>query len=223
MQGVPDIDPALRAEALTVAEATMRRVRGNVERITDRLRAWDYPFDGFQPSWAPPSVEVSAEITRIEAAVAGPVPMTLRAFWSVVGSVYWKFTGDGTVDDVWRGLPLREADPFCLDGARTAWWCIDEWQQEVEASHPEVVGPTLLQLAPDYLHKANISGGMPYGFSVPNAEVDAVLEHEEHALPFVNYRRLCFQWGGFPRLERVELTLEGRRTLEHLQRGLEPF
>ena len=217
------VDPALRAEALAVAEAAMRRVRGNVERITARLRAWDYPFDGFQPPWSPPSSEVGAEIERIEAAVAGPVPATLRAFWSVVGSVYWKFTENDAVDDMWRGLRLREADPFCLDGAGTAWWCIHEWQKEVEASHPEVVGPALLQLAPDYLHKANISGGMPYGFSVPNAEVDAALEHEEHALPFVDYLRLCFRWGGFPRLERVELTPEGRKTLDHLKHGLEPF
>jgi hypothetical protein len=64
---------------------------------------------------------------------------------------------------------------------------------------------------------------MPYGFSVPNAEVDAVLEHEEHALPFVDYLRLCFRWGGFPRLERADLDAQGRLTLEHLQRGIEPF
>jgi hypothetical protein len=216
-------DPALHAEALAVADATMRRVRRNVELITERLRRWGYPFDGFHPPWAPPSASVSAEIARIEAAVVGPVPTTLRAFWSVVGSVYWKFTEDDAVDDVWRGLLLREADPLCLDGAGTAWWCIEEWQQKIEASHPEVVGPALLQLAPDYLHKANISGGMPYGFSVPNAEMDAVFEYEEHALPFVDYLRLCFHWGGFTRLERTDLTAEGKVTLEELRRDLERF
>jgi len=191
--------------------------------VTERLRRWGYPFDGFQPPWAPPSADVQSEIARIESAVAGAVPTTLRAFWTVVGSVYWKFTEDDAVGDVWRGLPLREADPFCLDGAGTSWWCIEQWQQEVAGSHPEVVGPAVLQLAPDYLHKANISGGPPYGFSVPNGEVDAIFECEEHRLPFVEYLRLCFRWGGFPRLERVELAPEGRQTLEELRSGLEPF
>jgi hypothetical protein len=50
-----------------------------------------------------------------------------------------------------------------------------------------------------------------------------VLEHEEHALPFVDYLRLCFRWGGFPRLERADLDAKGRLTLEHLRRGIEPF
>jgi hypothetical protein len=53
--------------------------------------------------------------------------------------------------------------------------------------------------------------------------MDPVLEYEEHALPFVDYLRLCFRWGGFPRLEREELTTEGRMTLEELQRDLERF
>jgi hypothetical protein len=216
-------DAALRAEALALADATMRRVRRNVELITERLRDWDYPFDDYQPAWAPPSTTVSAEIARIESAVGGPVPMTLRAFWNIVGSVNWKFTDDEAFGDVWCGLPLREADPLCLDGPGTAWWCVDEWKQELEESHPEVVGPALLQLAPDYLHKANISGGMPYSFSVPNAEFDAVLEHEAHKLPFVEYLRLCFRWGGFPRLEHELLSVQGRVTLEALCRDLEPF
>jgi hypothetical protein len=201
----------------------MRRVRQNVEVIADRLHRSAYPFDDFQPAWAPRSATLSTEIERIESAVGCPVPLTLRAFWTVVGGVYWKFTEDDAIDDFWRGLPLRTADPLCLDAAGTAWWCITEWQEHVAASHAEVVGPAQLHLAPNYLHKANISGGPAYCFSIPNGEVVAVLEHEAHALPFVEYLRRCFRWAGFPRLGGVELSAEGRRTLEQLSRGLEPF
>jgi hypothetical protein len=102
--------------------------------------------------------------------------------------------------------------PLCINGADEAWGCIEEWQQEVEASHREVVGPPRLDLAPDYLHKANISGGEPYGFTLGIDEVDPIFEDEEHALPFVDYLRLCFRLGGFPRLERVEFGDEGRST-----------
>jgi hypothetical protein len=31
----------------------------------------------------------------------------------------------------------------------------------------------------------------------PNEDVDAEFENEAHALPFVDYLRLCFRWGGF--------------------------
>ena len=154
-------DDDLRAEALAVAEATMRRVRCNVERVTERLRTLQYPFDGFSPPWAPPGSNAAALIQRIERAAGATVPATLCAFWTVVGSVYWKFTEREDVADMWRGLPLRKADPLCINGVDAAWWCIEEWQQEVEASHRKVVGPPRLDLAPDYLHKANISGGEP--------------------------------------------------------------
>jgi hypothetical protein len=77
-----------------------------------------------------------------------------------------------------------------------------------------------LDLAPDYLHKANISGGAPYAITAPNDAADAILENEEHALPFVEYLRLCFEWGGFPRLQRVPLSEESRRFLDGLRRDL---
>ncbi len=56
----------------------------------------------------------------------------------------------------------------------------------------------VLDLAPDYLHKAEISGGPPYGLLVPNDGIDGLLLGERHQTTFVNYLRICFGWGGFP-------------------------
>lgn len=61
--------------------------------------------------------------------------------------------------------------------------------------------PFELQLAPDYLHKANISGGVPYSVQLPFSGIDPIFANERHKLPFVDYLRLCFRWGGFPLLE----------------------
>ncbi|MDQ3641955.1 MAG: hypothetical protein M3450_10985, partial [Actinomycetota bacterium] len=47
-------------------------------------------------------------------------------------------------------------------------------------------GPFTIDVAPDFLHKANISGGPPYGLEVPNSGTDGVLLWERHQTTFVN-------------------------------------
>ena len=59
-------------------------------------------------------------------------------------------------------------------------------------------GAFVVDLAPDYLHKANVSGGAPYAMAVPNEGVDGLFLWERHQTTFVNYVRICFSWGGFP-------------------------
>lgn len=86
-----------------------------------------------------------------------------------------------------------------------------------------VIGPLDLDLAPDYLHKADISGGAPYGIRLPNASADALFENEVHGLHFVPYLRLCFRWAGFPGLSVALPTPKLTSFLESMRRGLEPF
>lgn len=59
-----------------------------------------------------------------------------------------------------------------------------------------------IEFAPDYLHKANISGDAPYGIEVPNSAVDGLVLGEVHQTTFVNYLRIAFQWAGFPGWDR---------------------
>ena len=57
-------------------------------------------------------------------------------------------------------------------------------------------------LAPDDLHKDNVSGGDPYGLELPNPSADFPLMYERHNSLFVPYLRLAIlRWGGFPGLE----------------------
>ena len=59
--------------------------------------------------------------------------------------------------------------------------------------------PTLfcLPLSPDRLHKANVSGGGPYGVVVPDGCVDGLWVGET-TMPFVAYLNHVFSHGGFP-------------------------
>jgi hypothetical protein len=99
----------------------------------------------------------------------------------------------------------------------------EEWEDQRSGVDPEIAGPFSLDLAPDYLHKANISGGAPYGIELPFLGADPVFANEAHELPFVDYLRLCFRWAGFPRLERHADRPDVREFLEVMREGLEPF
>ena len=50
--------------------------------------------------------------------------------------------------------------------------------------------------------------------------MDALLENERHGLPFVDYLRLAFQWGGFPGFESAGRML---KEVEFLNDGLLTF
>ena len=61
-----------------------------------------------------------------------------------------------------------------------------------------------IAIAPDDLHKANISGGAPYEIAIPDLRADGELVNERHRLFFVDYLRLCFEFGGFPGYDGAE-------------------
>jgi hypothetical protein len=94
--------PPLYADALAVAQATMRRVRHNLEVLIPRLRRLNYAFGGRffaamtpdeeaearrqAPFLALPGPQTPVRLAELEA-VVGPLPLSLRAFYEVVGSV----------------------------------------------------------------------------------------------------------------------------------------
>lgn len=77
--------------------------------------------------------------------------------------------------------------------------------------------PYRLELAPDDLHKANISGGDPYYCEVPDPAADVTFHDSEKHL-FVQYLRRAFRWGGFPGWEHDPRCPE--REIAHLAEGL---
>jgi hypothetical protein len=62
--------------------------------------------------------------------------------------------------------------------------------------------PYLVPIAPDDVHKDNVSGGMWYNLSVPAIADDPPLNDERHRTTFVSYLELAVRWGGFPGLDR---------------------
>lgn len=200
-------------EVERVVLEAMTRARSNVTILIERLRAQGYRFgdpwneDGAREPLAPPDEHTTTFVAWLEERF-GPLPLTVRTWIEVVGDV--SFLG---VHPEWPRDLI--SDPLVVEFEYKSWpWAKrdrafarthfeserEAWEDSAQDG-PECAGAFALDVAPDALHKANISGGAPYGVLVPDASVDATFRFDDGLLlPFVAYLRLAFRCGGFPGL-----------------------
>ena len=193
----------LREEALAVACELMKRVRANVDALREVLRRAGAELPGEAPRAR--DAQLAPLVTRF-----GPLPVALEALWRVVGSIDLRPAGGCSLEA--DGLRLIALDPLALCGVGELSGAIEGYDDHVVASHVEIVGPFEAALAPDFLHKQDISGGPPYSVELPprdlSAAVDPELDFERHNARLVDYLRICIRWGGFPGLEVGHRPLE---------------
>ncbi|MFO0590352.1 MAG: hypothetical protein U0441_22610 [Polyangiaceae bacterium] len=202
---------ALRAEAAAVARATMERVAHNIKLLAERLTSMKYGPEGSFVT--PPSPAALAEADKHH----GPLPISLHAFYEIVGGVGF----DRDLDGIEKShLALASADPLVVLPIEDATAWLGSPGKGLDADRdPEA--PRFLVLAPDRLGKTRASGGSPYTMKLPSRAADAFVLHERHDLPFVAYLRLAMTWGGFPDLERAPR--KPRTLLAKLTKDLLPF
>ncbi|MBZ9750157.1 hypothetical protein K7W42_04690 [Deinococcus sp. HMF7604] len=198
--------PSILPEAAAVARETMRRARANIQTLLPQLRALGYRFGtfsggGFTPTrpYSPPSKTSLLQLKRLDR-LAGPLPLSLQAWYEVVGSVH--LVGQAPWGDT--AVP---ADAVVVDPVHSVLYFVREWLEEFGSVPPEercTFDPCLAaEFAPDEWHKDDTSGGPPYAIHLPNASADARVEYEWHNTTFVSYLRECFACGGFPGLARL--------------------
>jgi hypothetical protein len=214
----------LRMEALALGHETMKRVAQAADVVANRLakRGWQALSGALRTT---PHREDSRIVARIEAITGAPLPPSLLAFWEVVGGIdfVWNYQQRAAPPDLDVGVDLDQMDPLAVEPPRTVSYLFEEWEDACSGVDAELIDPFHLDLAPDYLHKADISGGAPYGIELPFAGADPVFVNEAHELPFVDYLRLAFRWGGFPRLERHADRPDVQAFVAEMSRDLEPF
>jgi hypothetical protein len=178
---------ALR-DAQAVARETMRRARANVELLVDELPSLGWVFE--DEPLRPPEADAVAELDRLES-VLGILPLALRAWFEEVGQV--NLAGR---HPAW---PDEYPDPLVVD-APFDHVLLEHEEWLAERGDPLNDGPSSfeLPLAPDYLHKADVSGGPPYALVVPNPAADGLLLWERHQTTLVSYLRIAFAAGGMP-------------------------
>jgi hypothetical protein len=188
-------DESIFADACAVVAETMRRARANVEVLVDELRARGYRYAddaGGAPPFEPPATDIAGRLDDLERRI-GMIPLALRGWYEHVGRVNLA----GSFPDE----TYRYTDPLVVDApVEFVTSEFEEW--EANRGTAWDTGRFTIDLAPDWLHKANVSGGGPYAVEIPNSGVDGLLLAEPHLTTFVNYLRIAFAWSGFPGWER---------------------
>lgn len=187
------------ADALAVAYETMRRVRENARTVTVRLKAPGYK-KGLGKVHEPPTAASRMPIPRIEQ-IAGGLPLSIRAFFDVVGAVNW-MEHDAAMEP--RKGPM---DPDPLVVISTGF----------ELARCEEEGRGSILIKPKELCSRD---SRAYELEVPNLGADGKLLNQRHDVYFVEYLRLAFRFGGFPGYDGIDRP-PGR--LARLSAGLVEF
>lgn len=182
-------DAAIVEEAEAVADATMQRARTNVERLLHLLPKAGYVFapGDEAKTFVPPSPTISDEIVALEARI-GPLPLSLRSWFLHVGEVNLIGTNDTWGFQYTDPLVVQAPVDFILSEHAS-------WEEDQGTAWDR--GPFVIDIAPDYLHKANVSGGAPYAVA-PSTGADGLVLFERHQTTFTNYLRIAFSWAGLP-------------------------
>ena len=184
----------------------MQRVEANTRTVIDRLSRFGYRFATLPPH-RPPGRRKWRQIQKLERLV-GALPLSLRAFYDVVGAVDLI----GRHQSIMAPDSSVAPDPLVVFGVQDALAECESMDDDERSA---------ITIAPDDLHKENTSGGDPYTVVVPDQRSDGVLRDERHNLFFVDYLRLCFRYGGFPGYEGIDGGVP--EELDHLRTGLVEF
>lgn len=222
-------------DAYSVARETMARARQNIEAIVDQLSRIQYRFAGFgsglaNEAWLPPTPDTPKQVARL-AAEAGPLPLSLRAWWEVVGGVSLQ----GSFDQAGREQVLT--DPLVVYPVDRVLEQMEEQREDSELSEEERL---TVALAPDLYHKGDVSGGAPYEVRLPDGRVDTPLRNVRILLSrpdrgtgrfrevettetFVEYLRRSLEWAGFPGIAFMGLDPQVERNLQPLSGQMNPI
>ncbi len=221
-------DAAFRTDILNFAMELMAHYKVRIFEIAERLQRENYRFAEPDRVLVDPEASVGDWIAEFRQKNLH-VPICLEAWLKVIGEVNlmgthpdWPIPGYAFDDEqgfyrdwIYHGetdaqaipmQPGREypiySDPLVVEMAEEyARNLYDEWLYWIE--HDDEVAPFRLHIAPDHIHKANISGGIPIQLGTDRPAIDRLLLNERHMTSFVAYIRIALRWHGFPGFDFV--------------------
>ena len=153
--------PAAERACTTMSEA--------IDVLSGNLASLGYPpFAGRIPA----SQGISRRIRKIESRLHRQVPPALKVFWQIVGGVSFVDLAGYAHVQFWQERGLGGAE-ICCDGLYVD-SCDDDWfdciideldERRKTTAESDPIEPFELPLAPDGLHKDNLSGGEPYALA----------------------------------------------------------
>jgi hypothetical protein len=187
-----------------VLTETFNRIAFNLRVIYHELNNINYGFKTIFTSnsdkpLVAPLPNSDKLIADLENAVAdfGKTPLSLKLFYKTVGACNFAWDYESQPDLLWEG-----ADPIQISSLDdlVAYATTDDWKEYINESleYDEDEVPSL-ELAADYLHKDNISGGPAYSLQItPTESIDALFLNESNETTFIDYLRICMESCGFP-------------------------
>jgi hypothetical protein len=167
-------------------EARIVNLGLRIAALVERLRAVGYIFERPDEVFPGPDRAAPNIIRRVESTV-GEVPLALKLFWTRVGSV--DLTGS---HPEWPD-PSAYLDQLVIFLPDVAIYYLEDYLSgEVRTFE--------LVIAPDYFHKANVSGGSPYTVSVPAVAIDPPMNSTPSPETFLEHIESALRFGGFPGL-----------------------
>jgi len=160
-----------------------------IARLVQHLQSLGYEFDRPGEVFPGPELDAVGSIERIEREV-GVVPAALKQFWLRVGSV--DLTGSHASWTEGDCCP----DQLVVFPASS----VLESLENLQGERPKYHLPFQIVIAPDDLHKANVSGGEPYSISVPAVSDDPPLNGSPVHESFLEHIDRSLKFGGFPGL-----------------------
>ncbi len=175
---------SVREGAIALAEktASMREKRtAELAKVAARKRK--RPLED-KRVFCPPDKATPKQLAKLEKLAGGPMPISLRAWYEQVGGV--SLMGSHPVLNPKEAKESELPDPLVLIP-------LEEMLMQCEDEEGDGLQ---IMIAPDALHKADISGDAYY-LTLPDNGADFVFDDGSGAT-FVNYLRKVFAWGGFP-------------------------
>jgi hypothetical protein len=174
-------------------ESRIEAIGRSIGTIVERLNEHGFEFERPDDVFPGPEAGAAEAMERIERET-GILPFGLKQFWLRVGSVDLCGAHPG-----WAGCEYP--DPLVIAPPSFAVGELEDFLADREERQRHQY-PYVVPIAPDFYHKADVSGGMFYNISVPAVADDPPLNDEWHATTFVDYLETAIRWGGFPGLAR---------------------
>lgn len=193
-----------------VLAETFRRTTLNLQIIYDELQRIgyllkaDFQYNSDKPLLKPlPNTDDL--LKKLDNAVApfGFVPLSVKNFYQIVGACNFGWDYDVNEDFFWECAdPIQIASLDDLVKSTT-----DEyWFEEMEEYIEDDFGPAQLELAADYFHKDNVSGGPAYSLEITKQpSIDGFFLNEQHNTTFIDYLRICFENCGFSNISKTDV------------------
>ena len=227
MMGQDAFKPEIYSEVEQVLDETFQRVRFNLEMIYEELLKIDYNFnlDESYNSLKPlnkPLKNANKLLDKLDKMVKpfGYVPVTLKKFYQIVGSCNFGWDYENDENFMWHysdPIQIGSLDDLVEEMKDNDW--VDMMKENVADGEP-----VYLELAADFYHKDNISGGMAYSIEIAkHPSIDSLFLFEEHKTTFVNYLRICFENCGFSRITNPESKNNYKAFFEAVKPKLKPI